>query len=112
MTTVTLDAIVRQPAAAAHLPPEARAGLLAQALAVVGALATPAIATNGSTSGHEAAEGEDRLLNAEQAAALLSVTTRWLRRHGPKLPFRRELSPKTIRYSEAGLRRWQARQRA
>ena len=86
-----------------------RTQFLALALAVVGALAAPAVTTNGAHA-HDA-EQPDRWLKDEEAAALLSVSTRWLRRHGPNLPFRRSLSGKIIRYSEAGLRRWQARQR-
>src|SRR5437879_4761224 len=67
------------------------------------------VTTNGAHA-HDA-EQPDRWLKDEEAAALLGVSTRWLRRHGPNLPFRRSLSGKIIRYSEAGLRRWQARQR-
>lgn len=46
----------------------------------------------------------DRLLTAEQAAQRLGCTVRWLR--GRRLPFRRELSPRVVRYSEAGLERY------
>ena len=106
---MTLDDLARDPTAVIHLAPGERAQFLALALAVVGALAAPAVTTNGAHA-HDA-EQPDRWLKDEEAAALLSVSTRWLRRHGPNLPFRRALSGKIIRYSEAGLRRWQARQR-
>jgi|SRR5205809_319714 len=105
-----LDFIASNPAAATQLGPEARAELLDRALDVVRALAAPAATTNGAPA-HDA-EQPDRWLKDEEAAAMLGVTTRWLRRHGPSLPFRRSISRKIIRYSEAGLRRWQARQRS
>src|SRR3989442_9493872 len=106
---MTLDDLARDPSAVIHLAPNERAQFLALALVVVGALAAPAVTTNGAHA-HDA-EQPDRWLKDEEAAALLSVSTRWLRRHGANLPFRRSLSGKIIRYSEAGLRRWQTRQR-
>jgi hypothetical protein len=54
----------------------------------------------------------DMLLTAEQAGPILGVTPRWLYRHAPKLPFARRLSRKTLRFSETGLRKWQAQKRA
>jgi hypothetical protein len=55
---------------------------------------------------------EEKLLTAEQAALILGVTPRWLYGHAKKLPFARRLSPKVLRFSESGLRKWQGRQRA
>ena len=64
--------------------------------------------TNGSNPA--ATKPQDgRWLTAAEAAALLRVTPRWLYRHQKKLPFARRLSRKCIRFSEAGLRRWQAK---
>lgn len=51
-------------------------------------------------------ETPDRLLTAAQAAALLNVTDRWLYRHARRLPFAHHLSPRVLRFSEAGLRKW------
>jgi predicted DNA-binding transcriptional regulator AlpA len=48
----------------------------------------------------------DRLLTAEEAAAMLGVTVRWLYRHAAKLPFTRRISRKNLRFSERGLRNW------
>lgn len=52
---------------------------------------------------------DGRWLTAVEAAALLRVTPRWLYRHQKKLPFARRLTRKCLRFSEAGLRRWQAK---
>ncbi len=49
-----------------------------------------------------------RLLSPEDAAALLGVKVTWLYRNAKHLPFARKLSRKALRFSEAGLRRWQA----
>jgi predicted DNA-binding transcriptional regulator AlpA len=48
---------------------------------------------------------EDRLLEAEQAAKLLSVSEDWLYRHAKKLPFARKLGPKMLRFSSIGIQR-------
>jgi excisionase family DNA binding protein len=50
--------------------------------------------------------GEDRLLTAEQASELLSLSSDWLYRHAKKLPFTRKLGPKMLRFSEAGIKKW------
>jgi predicted DNA-binding transcriptional regulator AlpA len=52
------------------------------------------------------AESADRLLTAEQVAAILGVTKRWVERRARRLPFARRLSAHAVRYSESGLRRW------
>lgn len=48
----------------------------------------------------------DRLLTPAEAAAALGVTKRWIYDNVKKLPFRRHLSRRCLRFSEAGLRRW------
>ncbi len=58
--------------------------------------------------GNENPSGKDTLLTPEQAAQLMGVTSRWLYRHAKQLPFCRKLSPKMLRFSEPGLRRWVA----
>src|SRR5207249_1533051 len=49
----------------------------------------------------------DVLLTPEQAAAMMNVERRWLIRHSKKFPFTRRISRKVLRFSEAGLRRWE-----
>ena len=53
----------------------------------------------------------DRLLTAEQAAPLLGLTVKQLRRRR-NLSFRKTLGRRTIRYSESGIERWLARKNA
>ena len=48
----------------------------------------------------------ERLLRVDEAAAILGVTRGWLYRSAPRLPFARHLSPRVLRFSEAGIRRW------
>ena len=62
-----------------------------------------------SANGHslEMTEG-DTLLTAEEAAKLMGVTPRWLRRHWKRLPFARKISRKVLRFSTSGLHRWAA----
>jgi excisionase family DNA binding protein len=50
----------------------------------------------------------DRLLTPEEAAKLMNVNEAWLYRHAKQLPFAKKLSRKSLRFNEAGLRRWMA----
>jgi predicted DNA-binding transcriptional regulator AlpA len=52
----------------------------------------------------------DRLLGLEEAAARLATTPDWLARQ-KRLPFRVELSPGQVRWSEQGLDEWIAGKR-
>ena len=54
---------------------------------------------------------EDRLLEAEQAAKLLSVSEDWLYRHAKLLPFTRKLGPKMLRFSALGIQKYLATKR-
>jgi len=56
-------------------------------------------------NGHQ--EG-DHLLDAEQAAEILSVSPDWLYRHGSRLPFTRKLGPKMLRFSYQGIQKYLA----
>ena len=55
-----------------------------------------------STTQHET----DRLLTAEEAAEILSMSTDWLYRNAKKLPFTRKLGPKMLRFSYQGIIKW------
>ena len=60
-------------------------------------------ASNGN--GHH--EG-DRLLDAKEAAKILSVSPDWLYRHGSRLPFTRKLAPRVLRFSYQGIQKYLA----
>ena len=47
----------------------------------------------------------DRLLSAEEAAEMLSMSTDWLYRNARKLPFTRKLG-KMLRFSQQGIVKW------
>ena len=55
--------------------------------------------------------GEERLLTAEDASAMLSVSVDWLYRNSKKLPFTRKLAPKMLRFSHQGILKWLATRR-
>ena len=55
------------------------------------------------------ASGPDRLLTAEEVSDRLGVSKRWVYRKADGLPFTKRLSGGTLRFSERGLERWQAR---
>jgi predicted DNA-binding transcriptional regulator AlpA len=59
----------------------------------------------------DAADAPDRLLNVRDAAALLCMSVDWLYRHKDRLPFTRPTGRRTVRFSEAGIRRWLAHRR-
>ena len=54
----------------------------------------------------ESRESEERLLDAAEAAKMLSVSEDWLYRHAKKLPFTRKLGPKMLRFSRQGILKW------
>lgn len=52
------------------------------------------------------ADEEDRLMKVDEAAEILGVKKRWLYDRSDSLPFAKKLAPRTLRFSEAGLREW------
>ena len=53
-----------------------------------------------------ATRDEDRLLTIGQVAQRLCVSKDWVYRNGTRLNFTRNLGPKLVRFSEAGLQEW------
>jgi len=49
---------------------------------------------------------KDRLLTAQEAARILSVSPDWLYHNARKLPFTRRLGPKMLRFSQLGIKKW------
>jgi predicted DNA-binding transcriptional regulator AlpA len=56
-------------------------------------------------------EDGDRLLDAEEASKVLSVSQDWLYRNAKKLPFARKLGPKMLRFSSVGIQKYLATRR-
>jgi predicted DNA-binding transcriptional regulator AlpA len=104
----TLDQLAAEPARAAHLSAEVRRALTLQAVAVIGCLAVAETTDAGHGRTRLEPELTDRLLTPAEAAERLGVTPTWMYRHARTLPFTRRLSRKVLRFSESGLRRWQA----
>jgi predicted DNA-binding transcriptional regulator AlpA len=112
--SLDLDLLRAGLAAVASLPGEIPADQLpelvgdlarAQAALLTAASHAPAVAQR-----EVERPNEDRMLDVNEAAALLRVTPRWLYRHGD-LPFTRRISRKVVRYSRAGIQRWLAARR-
>ena len=57
-------------------------------------------------TGTIAASKNDRLLDPEEAAKLLSVSEDWLYHQAKKLPFTRKLGPRLLRFSYQGMIKW------
>jgi hypothetical protein len=55
---------------------------------------------------------DDRMLDADEAAALLHKPRRWIFQHAKTLTFVRRVSRKSLLCSENGIRRWLERQKA
>jgi len=100
----SLDALARDPSTAIGLPPSALAALQAQIAAAQGAIAAAMSYAPTQTARAEAVA--DRTLDADQIAAELGHSRRWVFRNAGKLPFVRRVSRKSLVGSEAGLRRW------
>ncbi len=109
----SLDELVGHPGRIGELSVPVARDLLAQVIGLQTALLAHALSASSGGNGRPEAPAEaDRLLTPEEAARLLGVEVSWLSRHRRRLPFARKLSHKTVRYSEAGLRKWQALKRA
>jgi excisionase family DNA binding protein len=54
----------------------------------------------------KAAGNGDELLDPEEAAKLLKVSTEYLYHQHKKLPFARKLGPRLLRFSRQGLLKW------
>lgn len=105
-----LFALLEMPEQAAEVPLEQIPALVAEVASEQAALSaiqgvltarllvTPAV--------HDSGSDGDRLLTAEEVAHLLGVTKRWVQRRARRLPFARRISGRSVRYSEAGLKRW------
>jgi predicted DNA-binding transcriptional regulator AlpA len=87
------------------------AGHVSAVSALQSALASRLVLSSGGAgNGRPEASAADRSLTPQEAATRLGVTLAWLYRHHTRLPFARKLSPKCLRFSEAGLRKWLAAQ--
>lgn len=100
-----------EPKAIDTIPTEQLPALLAQTAALQSAIAARLLQSTGHRPPAADTPEPDRLLTPAEAAAALGVTIQWLHRHSKQLPFARKLGHKTLRFSEAGLRRWQAARR-
>jgi len=99
--TPTLDEVADDPTLARELPSTAIAALLAKCAALQSALAAALL--DSRQTPQNAADGEDRLLTVDEAAAKLSVTREWLYRRGKRLGLAVKLSDGTLRFSSVAL---------
>ncbi len=88
-------------------PPDALPDLLGE-LARAQALATLRLSENGRSPERPAPDirPPGKLIDANAAAKLLGTKIRWLYDRADELPFTRRLGPRTLRFDEAGIRRW------
>ena len=72
-----------------------------------GAILKPIIdqAVKEAINGHK---DEDRLIDAEEAAKILSVSVEWVYRNSKRLPFTRKLGHKMLRFSSVGIQKYLA----
>lgn len=62
--------------------------------------------TNGDGAHGHHVPKDDKMLNVEEAADILGVTTDWLYNNADDLPFAKRLGRRTRRFSRNGLYRW------
>ena len=104
----TLDEIAREPSRARDLSMEALASLSAINIAAHSAIAAAQAERllAGSSNQHASgAVGEDRLLTAEAAAAILAVSKAWLYRRAARLGLSVKLDDGTLRFSSAAVQK-------
>ena len=101
-----LSDLIESPERVAELPVNSVLPLIYQLAALQSALTARLLNETPETNGNTDGPKEDRLLNPDQASALLGVTVKWLYRHANQLPFTMRLSRKALRFSETGLQHW------
>ncbi len=102
-----LETLVLEPHRLAEVVPAQAVELLMEARTLVARLEARVFsAMLKSARQGDKLDGPDHLLTAEEAAAVLHVTPRWLYRHANRLPFTRRVSRKQLRFSEKTLRKW------
>ncbi len=102
----TLADLIEKPELVRDVPMGTIPALMGQCAALQSGLAARLACT--PTSVDSSPMETDQLLTAEEAAKVLGVSPRWVYRHASGLPFTRRLSPKAIRFNQAGLRKWLA----
>jgi HD superfamily phosphodiesterase len=104
----TLDLIASTPDCLDRLPYDALTALRAKAAATLALVeSAQLLAANRPNSKGKIIEN-DKMLTADEAAALLHKDRRWLYRNAHRLPFVRRVSRKSILISESGLQQWLA----
>jgi len=101
-----LHELLAEPAGAGDATPEEAAAALHE-LAVLLSVLTSRLNDVHAPALVDAPAGGDRLLTVAEAAKRLSQKPRWFR--GRSLPFRVQVSPKCVRYSESGLEKYMRR---
>ena len=101
----TIGDLAREPARAATVPLDVVPDLLADVARVQALLLVRIMSGNGP---HPAEEEPERMLDAEEAARMFSVSKRWLYRHATQMGAH-HLSRKVVRFTASGIRRYLAR---
>lgn len=113
---MTLSALLQAPERVSEVPVEQIPVLVAElaseqaALSAMQGVLTARLLV--APAEHPSGDAGDRLLTAEEVAGVLGVTKRWVQRRARRLPFSRRISVRSVRYSEAGLKRWMANRHA
>jgi predicted DNA-binding transcriptional regulator AlpA len=113
---VSVAALVANPTRTSEVPVHQIPALVAELAseqatlcALQGALTTRLLASTAAEAASH--KSDDRLLTVDEVASTLGVNRRWVQRRAKRLPFARRISEHSIRYSEAGLKRWMATDR-
>jgi predicted DNA-binding transcriptional regulator AlpA len=86
------------------------AALQSQLAAVSNAVSARLLADT-ATGGMPRPGGHEHLLDTQEAAARLGMSTDWLYRHARQLPFTRRVGRRAVKFDPEGLARWVATQR-
>src|SRR5439155_22936068 len=91
---ISLDSLLAGPPRAAQVSREEAVALLNRLAMLQVALLRAACSPTAPALRDAERANEDQMLEVEEAAAMIGVTTRWLYRHAKQLPFTRRISRK------------------
>lgn len=106
-----LATLAADPTRLEHVSPEEIPGLIGETEALKALLWARLQAASAPEAKTKQGQAHDRLLTVDDVAERLGVSRRWVYRKAKAdaLPFVKRLASNTLRFSERGLERWQAR---
>ena len=112
MSPDLLAALLADPGRAAELSPAEAAATIVKLAALQSTIAARLAAPASMRDAERHGATEDDMVGAEEAAKRTGMSKRWLYKHADALPFAHRTSPRSVRFSAHGIKRWLAERKS